>query len=72
MRQIFAMKRRPIDLAPGKIGCPNCRYPPEAFLAATYRDGAKLGAFDGMACEVCGYGMLTEKGHGDRGRAPRH
>ena len=63
------MKRKPIELAPGKLGCPNCRYPLEPSSVPVYHDGTKLGAFDGMACEMCGYGLLTEKGHSDKGRA---
>ena len=63
------MERKPIELAPGKLGCPNCRYPLEPSLVPAYHDGAKLGAFDGLACEMCGYGMLTEKGHGDKEQA---
>ena len=63
------MKRAPIDLEPGRLGCPECRYPLEPRLVPVYLDGARLGAFDGMACEMCGYGVLTEKGRGDRERA---
>ena len=63
------MKREPIELAPGKLGCPECRYPLEPSLVPVYHEGSKLGAFDGMACEMCGYGLLTEKGRRDKGRA---
>ncbi len=63
------MKRDPIELEPGTLGCPECRYPLEPRLVPVYHDGVKLGAFDGMACEMCGYGLLTEKGRGDRERA---
>lgn len=63
------MKRKPIELAPGKLGCPDCRYPLGPCLVPVYHDGTKLGAFDGMACEMCGYGLLTEKGRSDKGRA---
>lgn len=63
------MKRTPIELASGKLGCPECRCPLEPRLVPVYHDGIKLGAFDGMACEMCGYGALTEKGRGDRERA---
>ena len=38
-------------------------------MVPVYHDGTKLGAFDGMACEMCGYGLLTEKGRSDKGRA---
>ena len=62
------MKRKPVELVPGKLGCPDCRYPLEPSLVPVYHEGAKIGAFDGMACEMCGYGLLTEKGRTDKGR----
>ena len=63
------MRRTPIELGSGKLGCPECRYPLEPSLVPIYHEGSKLGAFDGMACEMCGYGILTEKGRRDKGRA---
>ena len=63
------MKRKPVELAQGKLGCPECRYPLEPSLVPVYHEGSKIGAFDGMACEMCGYGLLTEKGRSDKGRA---
>ena len=63
------MESGPIELAPDKIGCPECRSPLEPRLVPVYHDGSKLGAFDGMACEMCGYGQLTEKGRDAKGLA---
>lgn len=63
------MEADPVELAPGKLGCPECRYPLEPSLVPVFHSGAKLGAFDGIACKMCGYGLLTEKGHDDKGRA---
>ena len=63
------MRRGPTEPAEGKPGCPECGCPLEPRLVPVYRDGAKLGAFDGMACETCGYGLLAERGRGEKGRA---
>ena len=63
------MEQDPVELAPGKLGCPECRRPLEPGQVPIYRDGAKIGAFDGIACSACGYGLLTEKGHGEKGLA---
>ena len=63
------MESDPIELAPGMLGCPECRYPLEPRRVPVYHGGSKLGAFDGIACDMCGYGLLTEKGHDAKGQA---
>lgn len=63
------MEKDPVELAPGKLGCPDCRYPLVPGLTPFYYKGDKLGAFDGIVCEMCGYGLLTEKGYEDTGKA---
>lgn len=63
------MEKDPVELAPGKLGCPDCRYPFVPGLTPFYYKGDKLGAFDGIVCEMCGYGLLTEKGYEDTGKA---
>ena len=34
-----------------------------------YHRGRKLGAFDGIVCRMCGYGLLTERGYDESGAA---
>lgn len=63
------MEKDPVELAPGKLGCPDCRYPLVPGLTPFYYKGDKLGAFDGIVCEMCGFGLLTEKGYEDTGKA---
>ena len=59
----------PIELEPGKLGCPECECPLEPGLLPFYHKGHKLGAFDGIVCRMCGYGLLTEKGYDESGAA---
>ena len=59
----------PIELEPGKLGCPDCECPLEPGLLPFYHKGHKLGAFDGIVCRMCGYGLLTEKGYDESGAA---
>lgn len=63
------MEKDPVELAPGKLGCPDCKYPLVPGLTPFYYKGHNLGAFDGIVCEMCGYGLLTEKGYEDTGKA---
>lgn len=59
----------PIELEPGKLGCPDCRCPLEPGLMPFYHKGHKLGAFDGVVCSMCGYGLLSGKGYDESGEA---
>ena len=63
------MEKDPVELEPGKLGCPECRYPLVPGLTPFYYKGDKLGAFEGIVCDMCGYALLTEKGYEDTGRA---
>lgn len=63
------MEKDPVELAPGKLGCPDCKYPLVPGPTPFYYKGHKLGAFDGIVCEMCGFGLLTEKGYEDTGKA---
>lgn len=56
------MEEDPIELSPGKLGCPSCKIPLVDGLTPYYHEGDKIGSFDGIICEMCGYGLLTEKG----------
>lgn len=58
-----------MELAPGKLGCPECRYPLVPGLTPFFYKGHKLGAFDGIVCDMCGFGLLTEQGYKDTGKA---
>ena len=63
------MDKVPIELEPGLLGCPDCRCPLRPGLVPFYHKGDKLGAFDGIICSMCGYGLLTEKGYDESGKA---
>lgn len=63
------MEKDPVELAPGKLGCPDCKYPLVPGLTPYYYKGHNLGAFDGLVCEMCGFGLLTERGYEDTGKA---
>lgn len=63
------MEKDPVELASGELGCPDCRYPLVPGLTPFYYKGHKLGAFDGVVCDMCGFGLLTEKGYEDTGKA---
>ena len=63
------MEKDPVELEPGKLGCPDCRYPLVPGLTPFYYKGDYLGAFDGIVCEMCGFGLLTERGYEDTGKA---
>ena len=64
-----AMDKAPIEIEPGRLACPDCRCPLEPGLLPFYHKGHKLGAFDGIVCTMCGYGLLTEKGYVESGKA---
>ena len=63
------MEKDPVELAPGRLACPHCRLPLIPGTTPFYYRGRRLGSFDGIACEACGYALLTEKGYEDTGRA---
>ena len=65
------MSKDPVKLKSGRLGCPSCRYPLVPGRTPFYHDGNKLGAFDGIVCELCGYGQLTKKGHVEADKAIR-
>ena len=56
-----------MDLEPGKLGCLDCGHPLVPCLAPFCYKGHNLGALDGIVCEMCGYGLPTEKGYYDTG-----
>lgn len=63
------MEKDPIELEPGKLGCPHCRRPLIPGTTPFYYKGRRLGCFDGIVCGACGYALLTENGYEDTGRA---
>lgn len=65
------MSKDPVRLKSGRLGCPSCRYPLVPGRTPFYHDGDKLGAFDGIVCELCGYGRLTKKGRVEADKATR-
>ena len=65
------MGKDPVRLKSGRLGCPGCRYPLAPGRTPFYHDGDKLGAFDGIVYELCGYGRLTRKGRAEADKAAR-
>ena len=63
------MDKVPIEMESGRLGCPDCRRPLEPGLLPFHYKGRRLGAFDGIVCGVCGYGLFTEKGYDESGAA---
>ena len=63
------MEKIPVELGPVRLGCPDCRYPLVPGPTPFYYKGGFLGAFEGIVCEMCGFGLLTEKGYEGTGRA---
>ena len=56
------MGEYPIELEPGKLGCPRCKTQLVDGEAPCYYEGHVIGMYDGMACETCDYALLTQKG----------
>ena len=52
----------PILLANDTLGCPGCRVELTSRESKVSVDGTAIGMFDSMACEFCGFFLLTEKG----------
>ena len=55
----------PIQLESGNLACPDCRTPLDKGYVPISLDGFMLGVFDGLICEMCRFGLLSEKGYVD-------
>ena len=58
----------PIELKSGELGCPRCNTQLVNGKVPYFVYGTKLGEFDGLLCEICRYGLLSEKGYEDSGK----
>lgn len=52
----------PIQLTNDALGCPRCRVELTNRKSRVFIDGTTIGMFDSLACEFCGFFLLTEKG----------
>ena len=59
----------PIEIEPGRLGCPQCKTPLVEGETPYHHEGLNIGSFDGLVCETCDYGLLTEKGYEDSDKA---
>lgn len=62
------MGEYPVELEPGKLGCPRCKTPLVEGEAPCYYEGHVIGMFDGIVCDMCDYGLLTQKGFEESSR----
>lgn len=58
----------PIELKSGELGCPRCNTQLINGKVPYFVNGTKVGEFDGLLCEICRYGLLSEKGYDDSGK----
>lgn len=52
----------PIQLTNDALGCPHCRVELTNRKSRVFVESVTIGMFDSMACEFCGFFLLTEKG----------
>jgi len=58
----------PIELKSGELGCPRCNTQLVDGKVPYFVNKTKVGEFDGLVCEICNYGLLSEKGYEDSGK----
>ena len=58
----------PIELKSGELGCPRCFTQLVNGKVPYFVFGTRVGEFDGLLCEICRYGLLSEKGYEDSGK----
>lgn len=58
----------PIELKSGELGCPRCNTQLVNGKVPYFVFGTRVGEFDGLLCEICRYGLLSEKGYEDSGK----
>jgi len=58
----------PIELKSGELGCPRCNTQLVNGKVPYFVYETKVGEFDGLLCEICRYGLLSEKGYDDSGK----
>ena len=56
------MEEDPIQLANDELGCPRCKTPLVEGKSPFYFQKVKVGSFDSLRCDFCGFFILTEIG----------
>lgn len=59
------MKKVPIRFPSGDLGCPYCKAQLVSGKSPYHFEGIRVGAFDSMRCQFCGFYVLSEAGHTD-------
>ncbi len=52
----------PIQLPNDEFGCPRCKTELNEGKSPYYFQSVKVGSFDSLRCEFCGYFILSEEG----------
>ena len=66
--KIMEFEKDPIELKSGELGCPRCITQLVNGKVPYFVFGIRVGEFDGLLCEICRYGLLSEKGYEDSGK----
>lgn len=56
------MEEDPIQLTNDELGCPRCKIQLVEGKSSYYFQRVKVGSFESLRCEFCGYFILTENG----------
>lgn len=56
------MNEDPIQFDNDELGCPRCKTPLTEGKSPFYHHEIKVGSFDSLRCDFCGYFVLTESG----------
>ena len=56
------MEEDPIQLENDELGCPRCKVELVEGKSSVYFQKVKVGSFDSMRCEFCGFFILTDTG----------
>jgi len=56
------MNEDPIQFDNDELGCPRCKTPLTEGKSPFYHHEIKVGSFDSLRCDFCGYFVLTERG----------
>ena len=59
------MEKAPIRLPNGDLGCPYCKTQLVSGKSPYHFEGIRVGAFDSMRCQFCGFYVLSEEGRTD-------
>ncbi len=63
------MGEDPIQLSNDELGCPRCKVELIEGKSPFYFQKVKVGSFDSLRCEFCGFFILTETGFKESSKA---